>query len=318
MGFQGPPAWSTLTSVVHDKPMDPNGHQMLVHQKAIEGNLKLERGIGDHLPMWPTEPQVDIDDWHWTTQLNQARAVAFGIAHFRSHYPLNRGTVVWSLNDNWPVISWAAVDGHGIRKPLWYALRDLSADRFMTIQPRSEDGLERPTLLLHNDSASRWSGEVMVHRRRTVGGGEPLGQQQVSFNLEPRSATAILISDEVLSPVKSSQEYLVVHEESATAAYWYFVEDPVLQLASPADSMEVEVERTGSGYAVRVSTSSLVKDLALFPDRLDPLAQVDSALVTLEAGQSHTFQVSSERADLDVVALARKPVLRSVNDLISR
>src|SRR5215208_6684408 len=77
----------TLTSVVHDEPMDPNGHQMLVHQKALEGNLKLERGIGDHLPMWSTEPQVDIDDWHWTTQLNQARAVTFGIAHFRSHYP---------------------------------------------------------------------------------------------------------------------------------------------------------------------------------------------------------------------------------------
>ena len=133
----------------------PNGHQMLVHQKAIDGNLKLERGIGDHLPMWPTEPQVDIDDWHWTTQLNQARAVAFGIAHFRSHYPLNRGTVVWSLNDNWPVISWAAVDGRGIRKPLWYALRDLSADRFLTIQPRSEQDAERPTLVLHNDSSAR-------------------------------------------------------------------------------------------------------------------------------------------------------------------
>ncbi len=49
-GFQGPPAWSTLTSVVHDEPLDPYGEQMLVHQKAFEGNLKLERGLGDHLP----------------------------------------------------------------------------------------------------------------------------------------------------------------------------------------------------------------------------------------------------------------------------
>ena len=44
MGFQGPPAWSTLTSVVHDEPMDPSGAQMLMHQKAIDGNLKLARG----------------------------------------------------------------------------------------------------------------------------------------------------------------------------------------------------------------------------------------------------------------------------------
>jgi beta-mannosidase len=317
MGFQGPPAWSTLTSVVHDEPMDPNGHQMLVHQKALEGNLKLERGIGDHLPMWSTEPQVDIDDWHWTTQLNQARAVTFGIAHFRSHYPLNRGAVVWSLNDNWPVISWAAVDAHGIRKPLWYALRAVNADHFMTIQPRSGQDGERPTLLMHNDSASPWHGEVVISRHRTVAGGEPIGQQQVPFNLEPRSATTIVINDDLLSPLNRSQEYLVAQEASATAADWYFVEDPQLELATPDDSMTVDVERTGSGYSVAVFASSLVKDVALFPDRLDPDARVDTGLVTLQAGDSHTFQVSSNRSDLDMAALTRKPVLRSVNDLIS-
>ena len=71
---------------------------------------------------------------------------------------------------------------------------------------------------------------------------------------------------------------------SRHAAYWYFVEDPELQLAAPGDALEVDVERTGSGYSVRVSASSLVKDLTLFPDRLDPLAGVDTALVTLDAG----------------------------------
>ena len=188
----------------------------------------------------------------------------------------------------------------------------------MTIQPRFEQSGERPTLVLHNDSSAPWSGEVMISRRRTLGGGEPLAQQQVSFDLEPRSATTILINDDVLSALQPTHEYLVAREESAPAAYWFFVEDPQLQLATPGDALEVDVERTGSGYAVRVSASSLVKDLTLFPDRLDPLAGVDTALVTLDAGQSHTFQVNSTVADLDVAALAQKPVLRSVNDLVTR
>ncbi len=317
MGFQGPPAWSTLTSVVHDEPLDPQGHQMLVHQKAIDGNGKLERGIGDHLPMWPTEPQVDIDDWHWITQLNQARAVSFGIAHFRSHYPLNRGTVVWSLNDNWPVISWAAVDSHGIRKPLWYALRAVYADRFMTIQPRSEHNLERPTLLLHNDSAISWSGEVKISRRRTIGRDEPLALQSVSFHLAPRAATAIVINDDMLAVSSPAQEYVVAEEDSAAAAYWYFVEDTDLQLAPHGDSVEIDVEQTASGYAVRVLASSLIKDLALFPDRLDPAAHVNTGLVTLQAGESHTFQVVSARTKADPAVFARKPLLRSANDLVA-
>ena len=121
-GFQGPAAWSTLFSVVHDQPADPYGTQMLVHQKAHEGNLKLERGLGDHLPAWSTAGGADMDDWHWLTSLNQARAVAYGIEHFRSLYPRNTGAIVWQLNDNWPVVSWAAVDYAGIRKPLWHAL----------------------------------------------------------------------------------------------------------------------------------------------------------------------------------------------------
>src|SRR3546814_15438149 len=73
-GFQGPPAWSTLEYAVHDEPMDPFGPNMLVHQKATDGNEKLRRGLGEHLP----EPH-SFEDWHWTTQLNQARAVTFGI-----------------------------------------------------------------------------------------------------------------------------------------------------------------------------------------------------------------------------------------------
>ena len=32
--------------------------------------------------------------------------------------------------------SWAAVDGDGRRKPLWYALRRAYADRLLTVQPR--------------------------------------------------------------------------------------------------------------------------------------------------------------------------------------
>ena len=226
--------------------------------------------------------------------------------------------MVWQLNDTWPVISWAAVDSHGIRKPLWFALREVYAERFLTIQPRSESGTDRPTLLLHNDSGIRWRGQVTITRRRTVGGGEPLAAQSAPFDLEPRAATVITLDDEVLSVSSPTEEYLVAEEESTTAAYWYFVEDPELRLAPHGEAIEVAAQPTDSGFSVRVSASSLVKDLTLFPDRLDPAAHVDTALVTLPAGQSHTFRVRSAQADLDPAALTRRPVLRSANDLLGR
>jgi beta-mannosidase len=308
-GFQGPPAFSTLTSVVHDEPLDPYGTQMLVHQKALEGNLKLERGLGDHLPLWREGPHL-IDDWHWLTSLNQARAVAYGIEHFRSLYPINRGTVVWQLNDNWPVVSWSAVDYAGIRKPLWYALRRSYAARLLTFQPRGNELV----LVLHNDSAEPWSGELAVTRRGTGIGTPVLAEQRLPVQVAARSAHTIALEPALGGPDNPAAELLVAEMEGAEPAYGYFVEDPQLELVG--DAFTVEVERTDGGCRVRVEAAAFVKDLALFPDRLAPTAAVDSGLVTLLAGRSHTFHVTGP--DLDEAALTTKPVLRCVNDLIAR
>ncbi|MFD0664231.1 glycoside hydrolase family 2 protein [Thermocatellispora tengchongensis] len=81
-GFQGPPAYATLRRAVTDRPLTPESPGVLHHQKADDGNGKLMRGLAGHLPV-----PSDFDDWHYLTQLNQARAMAFGVAHLRSLAP---------------------------------------------------------------------------------------------------------------------------------------------------------------------------------------------------------------------------------------
>ena len=70
------------------------------------------------------------------------------------------GTILWQLNDNWPVTSWSAVDGDGRRKPLWYALRRAYAERLLTIQPRNGT----PTLIAVNDTTTPWQAQIDVRR----------------------------------------------------------------------------------------------------------------------------------------------------------
>ncbi|MBO0810501.1 MAG: glycoside hydrolase family 2 protein [Microlunatus sp.] len=315
-GFQGPPAWSTLRAVVHDQPLDPYGPQMLIHQKAYEGNLKLERGLGDHLPTWATEPEIAIDDWHWLTQLNQARAVRFGIEHFRSLAPINTGAVVWQLNDNWPVISWAAVDYAGIRKPLWYALRAVFADRLLTIQPRTDDhGATVPTVIAHNDSGEPWSGELVITRRSTAAGSAVLAEQRVDFHVAARSGVNIALDADVITAGAPAEEFIEARTADATG-YHYFAEDTAITLLAPKAAYETSVDPTADGCRVTVTAHALVKDLALFPDRLDPAARVDSSLITLVAGGCHTFTVTGADS-LDPALLTAAPVLRSVNDSVA-
>lgn len=300
-GFQGPPAWSTLTSVVHDEPLDPAGEQMLVHQKAAEGNLKLARGLHGHLPPWR-----DIDEWHWATQLNQAHAIRYGIEHFRSLYPLNTGAIVWQLNDTWPVISWAAVDASGIRKPVWYALRDAYADRLLTIQPRGG----KPTIVAHNDSPQPWRESAVAVRKRCDG--TVLASQAIEIDIDARSAGTIDLVPEILTADDAVREYVLVESSATRPARWFFVPD--VELALERDAATITAERDGDVVRVRVAASSLLKDVVLQADRVDPAARADSGLVTIEAGQSHEFVVTHAAG---TEGFRGFPVVCSVNDLVA-
>lgn len=77
--------------------------------------------------------------------------------------------------------------------------------------------------------------------------------------------------------------------------------------------MLVAVNEAGEPWPA-TAAGSLLRDLTLFADRLDPAAEVDRALVTLLPGESATFTVTTKAA-LDPDQLTRKPVLRCVNDI---
>ncbi|ROP65128.1 glycoside hydrolase family 2 protein [Curtobacterium sp. ZW137] len=134
-GWQAPPAWRTLRDAVSDEPMTPTSPGVVHHQKAASGMAKLANGLA---PRFGTGWDTDFDRWHYLTQLQQARAIATGVEHWRTHWPRNTGVVVWQLNDLWPVSSWSAIDSAGRLKPLAHELRRLYDDVLLTIRPASD------------------------------------------------------------------------------------------------------------------------------------------------------------------------------------
>ncbi|MGM7671604.1 glycoside hydrolase family 2 protein [Microbacterium sp. A93] len=301
-GFQGPPAWTTLTNVVHDSPLGPYGEQMLVHQKAGDGNLKLERGYGPHLPAPAT-----IDDWHWATQLNQAAAVRFGISYFRSLAPYNTGTIVWQLNDDWPVISWAAVDFAERRKPLWYALKAVYEPRFITVQP--QDGILAAVLL--NDHADAWSGDVAI--RRIAFDGTLLAEATVAAEIVARGEATIAIPSELQTPADAAGEVLVIDAPGFGRGVHNFAE--VVDQRLEKSPFDVSAEAVDGAVRVTVTARSYVRDVFVLADRGHVDAAVDSGLVTLLPGESHAFLVTGAPAGTDPAAFTAPLVLRHAGDL---
>lgn len=300
-GWQGPPTWSTMVRGMPGDPLTPVSPSMLVHQKAAEGNVKLVDGLVAHLPQPTTMP-----DWHWAMSLNQAMAIRVAVEHFRSLQPHLTGIVLWQLNDCWPVVSWSVVDGDGRRKPVWYALREAFTDRLLTLQPTRE-GL---VLAVCNDTDEPWEAPVGLSRRRLDGA--VLTTADLAVTVPARSTVRVDVPGAVATAQDPVGE-VVVADVSGRRAYWWFAEprDSALREAD----LETRVSRTDDGVEVHVTANTLVRELALLADVVDPDAVVDSMLVTLLPGEEWTFKVSTA-SEVDAAAFVDPAVLRTANGLL--
>ncbi|MFE6287796.1 glycoside hydrolase family 2 protein [Streptomyces sp. NPDC057877] len=272
-GWQAPPAYATLRRALAGEALAPDSPGMLHHQKADDGNGKLRRGLERHFAF----PEGDFDRWHYLTQVNQARAVSAGIEHWRSHWPVCAGTVVWQLNDCWPVTSWAAIDGDEREKPLYHELRRLYADRLLTV--REEGG--GLTLVAVNQAADSWAGTVTL-RRMSVDGAV-LGSVTAAFEAGRRAVTEVPVPRELVPG--GPKEFLVADADDVRALRF-----PAPDREIPYPRPEFDVELVPGGIAVTART--LVRDLLLQADRLEPDARADRGLVTLLPGERVTIGVT--------------------------
>ncbi|MFK4066376.1 glycoside hydrolase family 2 protein [Streptomyces sp. NPDC029674] len=280
-GWQAPPAMATLRRALPGEELAPDSPGMLHHQKAEDGNGKLNRGVARHFAL----PEGDFDRWHYLTQVVQARAVATGIEHWRANWPRCAGTIVWQLNDCWPVSSWSAVDGDGRLKPLHHELRRVYADRLLTLQP----GAEGPELVLANQGAEPWTTTVTLRLMRTDGtlaARVPLG-----LTAPPREVLRLPVPPEAVPATGSAKEYLVADADELRAVHLP-VRDQEFDYPEPR--YEITVQTVGGDrdtVDVTVTARTLVRDLLLQADRIAPDASADRGLTTLLPGERTTIRV---------------------------
>jgi beta-mannosidase len=281
---------------------------MLVHQKAVEGNFKLTDGLLPHLRL-----PASMDDWHWAMQLNQAAAISTATDWFRSLAPHCSGSIVWQLNDCWPVTSWAAVDGEERAKPMLFALRDAHAPRRVLIQPSDPTGPDKAlVVVVSNDSPDPWDGELVLDRIDFEG--RVLAHEVTPVSVEPRSSRSVIVPSELAHPADVAGE-LIRAQIGSTRGLWFFAE--YRDSALSPDRFTASLASGDDGEQLLTVTSEvLMRDVTLLVDKVEPLATVDRALVTLLPGESTTFAVRAP-VPLTLDDLVHRSVLRTANQLVA-
>ena len=114
-GFQSFPCMATIESFTEPEDRNVFSYVMEKHQRNASANGK----IAEYLSQTYLYPS-SFDRFVYASQLLQAQAMQYGVEHWRRHRGRCMGTLIWQLNDCWPVTSWASIDYYGRWKALHY------------------------------------------------------------------------------------------------------------------------------------------------------------------------------------------------------
>lgn len=283
-GFSSAASLEVWDEYIGDRAFQPFSHELNWHNKTRKPIEKFMEMVTLHYPMPET-----VEDLVYYTQLNQRDAMRFGIEHWRRS-AFCRGTLIWQINDCWPVQSWALMDCHGNWKAVAHELPRLY---FPTLHSLVKtEGKVELHVCQHNTSGEVVPGVYL--RAVDLSTGETL--QEVHVNDKPvkndSSAKIAELSTKGLNP-KTTIIVSIDEDEQSEYAWTLLCEPKDVQI--PAANIVVSVLDDDK---IALQTDGPVVDLWL----TDPEEGVQFAHNFLTSPTASTWIIQTDGPVEDLVA----------------
>ena len=170
-GFQSLPPLATVAAYASPADWNMTSYIMEHHQRSGSGNGLMMAQLTDTFRM-----PKDFPSLVYLSMLLQAEGIRYGVEHWRRNRPRVMGTLIWQLNDCWPVASWASLDYFGRWKALHYAARRFYAPVLLSILD------EGTTMGIHvtSDLREPWQGRARWSLQTIDGQVLARGEENVS------------------------------------------------------------------------------------------------------------------------------------------
>ncbi|MDD7219298.1 MAG: glycoside hydrolase family 2 protein [Clostridia bacterium] len=288
-GFQSFPALQTVKRFTVEEDRNIFSRVMELHQRNTAANGKIINYLSKTF-LFPK----NFDEMLYSSQLLQADAIRYGVEHFRRFRGTCMGTVVWQLNDIWPVASWASVDYYGNWKALQYAEKRMFAPVLLSCEEHGEidqkpyvNTLPQPIdisadLHVANETDKTVNGTVKWALRRPDSSVIKEGSFEVAV---PAYGGAWLphldFNDQ--DPLEAHLEYaLIVNGEVISQGTTLFCAPKHYHFLDPELSVVVE------GDTVTVTAKNYAKSVSVETE--NGVLRLDDNFVDMEAG-SRTFSI---------------------------
>ncbi len=133
-GFQSYPSMNAIRRFAAPEDQNIAAPVLEAHQKNAGGNARIAETMFRYF-RWPKH----FDDFVYLSQVQQGLAIKTAVTHWRSLKPHCMGTLIWQLNDTWPVCSWASLNHGGDWKVLHHMAKNFFAPVLVTAVPVGKD-----------------------------------------------------------------------------------------------------------------------------------------------------------------------------------
>jgi beta-mannosidase len=293
-GFQGPANKTTFEKFIPKKDRKFNGEIFEFHNKQIEGPERVNRFLTAHLPL-----STKWDEYIYLAQLNQGLALKTCLEHWRFNQPETNGSIIWQINDTWPVTSWALIDSELKPKLAYHFVKNSFSPialKFLTYNDRIElmalnQTDEDAKCVLQINLFSSHNGKIILNEK------SPVKLAKESINCirvlkKEYDRTDLLIA--TLFDEEGSQ----IHRNLLQFKEWKY-------LKLPKAKIKIKISKKEKEQTVTISSDKpafyvdLISSLAVFSNRGMILLPGERCKVKIEPGTKNNL----ETTDINIFAL---------------
>ncbi|MCF8253752.1 MAG: glycoside hydrolase family 2 protein [Bacteroidia bacterium] len=256
-GFQGMPDYKTFEKFMTNFSNEFDSASYKNHQKHPTGYQTISTYAARDFP----EPK-NFREQIYISQLTQARGMRIAMEAHRRNMPYCMGTLLWQLNDCWPVISWSAIDFYGNEKAVYFEIKHAFNPLLLSFKE------EQDTLYLYlvSDKQEALTGELKLQIIQFDG--QIKFQTKLAKQIAANSSSIIYkLAKTELSKLGINPNKIVVNasfssQENLVRTNYYLVKPKELLLETP----KISIKKVGQDK-FEISSNTLVKDLFIYEQK---------------------------------------------------
>jgi beta-mannosidase len=261
-GFQALPPYKTVQTYAALEDQNMTSYIMEHHQRNAAGNGLIIGQMTDTFRM-----PKDFPSLVYLSMLLQAEGIRYGVEHWRRNRQRVSGTLIWQLNDCWPVASWSSLDYFGRWKALHYSAKRFYAPVLLSV----EDDGTRMSIHVTSDLTQNWEGLVRWRLEELNGAVILSGEQRlIATPLADTPVQAFDFADKVSDANKRSIVFVAElwqGDAKLTTSVSCFA--PIKHLALTDPGLRVDLSLQGDTLTFDVSAQALARFVELGLDDVD-------------------------------------------------